>query len=146
MKRLLATSALALLLATPAQAHGFWPGYAAGLATGFFAPYFAPPVVFAPPPVAYYAPGAPTVLVPAPAIPDPAIRFVQHGLNVLIGAGLNEDGIEGPETYQAICAFQAHNGLVVDGIAGTGTLAVIDSQLARLAPPPSPPPAKEPRP
>jgi len=148
---------LALLLAgtiavgsvTPASAHGFgWGGFAAGavvggLLSGAFAPYaysygpyYGAPLVYAPPPVWYYPPGAPTVVVPAPIQPDPVIRHVQYALNMLGYGPLAVDGIEGGSTYQAISGFQANNGLMVDGIAGAATLAVLDHQLALRAPPP----------
>jgi len=147
-KALAAAVVIALVAVTPAKAHAHggwnWGSFAVGAIAGgifapnFYQPYYSPPVVFAPPPVWYYPPGAPTVIVPS-VQPDPVIRHVQYGLNMLGYGPLNVDGIEGPSTYQAISGFQANNGLMVDGIAGGGTLAVLDAQLARRAPPPPPP-------
>jgi hypothetical protein len=147
MKALTLSAALALAAITPAQAHG---GFYFGLNIGL--PWFGAPVyAYPPPPVWYYPPGAPTVVVPTPAIPDPVIRHVQAGLNALGFGPLNVDGIQGPATWNAIAAFQQVNGLAVDGIAGSGTLAVLDHQLGLdrqrpLQASPPPPPAKEPPP
>jgi hypothetical protein len=45
---------------------------------------------------------APTVVVPTPAQPDEGTRWVQSSLNVLMGAGLNVDGISGPDDPTAL--------------------------------------------
>jgi peptidoglycan hydrolase-like protein with peptidoglycan-binding domain len=46
------------------------------------------------------------------------------------------DGIFGPETLRVVRAFQAENGLLVDGRVGRQTLGALDRQ-GRLAPPPA---------
>lgn len=48
------------------------------------------------------------------------VRILQRGLNNF-GFGLNVDGIFGPITNAAVRAFQARQGLGVDGIAGPNT-------------------------
>src|SRR5262249_50515864 len=149
-KALLLAGAIALANVTPAAAHGGWNwgSFAAGAAIGLLAPpvyappYYAyPPLYYGPPapPAWYYPPRAPAPWPPYAAQPAPVIRHVQAGLNAIGFGPLNVDGIEGFETYNAICAFQAGNGLVVDGVAGSGTLAVLDARLAAIAPPPPPP-------
>lgn len=51
------------------------------------------------------------------------------------------DGIFGPETKNAVMAFQAGHPLTVDGIAGKQTITLLDSLLPVSAPkPPTPPP------
>lgn len=52
----------------------------------------------------------------------PEVARLQARLNAL-GEDLIVDGIFGTGTRSAVCAFQAANGLVVDGIAGPVTLA-----------------------
>lgn len=130
---------LGLVSLKPADAHGFWPGFAAGLATGFVAPYVVPPPIWYPPEIYYHQPGG-AVIVPTPLMPDPAIRFAQHALNVLGFGPLNEDGLQGPATWSAVTWFQSVNGLWTDGIVGSGTMAVLQAQLAARIPPPPPPP------
>jgi D-alanyl-D-alanine carboxypeptidase len=49
------------------------------------------------------------------------IRWVQHSLNRIIGAGLVVDGRLGPRTCRAIRHFQRKQGLEVDGIVGRRT-------------------------
>jgi len=46
------------------------------------------------------------------------IIWVQEGLNLVDGAGLVVDGINGPKTQAAILAFQQKHGLTPDGIPG----------------------------
>src|SRR5215475_15654789 len=128
MKKILALgTALAIASATPASAHGFgWGAFAAGAVVGAFArPFYAPPLVYAPPvygygyvpnpPVWYYPPGAPTNWT-GYATPDNQTRWVQASLNVLGYGPLSVDGIVGFETYNAISAFEYSNHLVVDGV------------------------------
>jgi len=161
-------AAIAVGATTPAAAHGGWNwgAFAAGAVVGAFAPrpyyyptpaygaYYGAPVFTYPPAWWHYAPTAPIVVAPEPYYvqPDPVIRHVQYGLNMLGYGPLAVDGIAGPATWNAIAGFQANNGLAVDGIAGTGTLAVLDHQLppppvARAAPPaPAPVDPKSPAP
>lgn len=74
----------------------------------------------------------------ADAAPDEDTRKLQENLNAL-GYDLKADGREGPATTKAIEAFQAANGLKVDGIAGAQTLAKIaanlDAPKANIDPP-----------
>ena len=48
------------------------------------------------------------------------------------GAGLNEDGIQGPATWGAISEFQRVNGLTVDAIAGTATWPCLSTKCGNL--------------
>ncbi|EKQ53161.1 MULTISPECIES: L,D-transpeptidase family protein [unclassified Clostridium] len=49
------------------------------------------------------------------------VRSIQRLLNSLEGYNIQEDGIYGAETYNAITKFQAKNGLKQDGIVGKQT-------------------------
>jgi peptidoglycan hydrolase-like protein with peptidoglycan-binding domain len=49
------------------------------------------------------------------------IRWVQKGLNKILGLRLVEDGILGPKTRSAVRSFQQKQGLLVDGIVGPQT-------------------------
>lgn len=49
------------------------------------------------------------------------VRSIQKVLNYLEGGNIQEDGIYGPETYNAVVKFQAKNGLKQDGIIGKQT-------------------------
>jgi len=49
------------------------------------------------------------------------------------GYDVTQDGIFGSDTAQALRAFQAANGLAVDGIAGPLTMATLESQQQRTA-------------
>lgn len=161
MKKVLAivtAIAIAATATTPANARGWdWGGFAAGAVVGglaatfarpyYYAPYaytYGAPVYTYPPPYWYYAPTAPVTVYPTPypAQPDPVIRQTQDALNRLGYGPLYVDGIAGPATWNAVAGFQANNGLAVDGIVGTATIAVIDAQMRAIAPPP-PPPARE---
>lgn len=59
---------------------------------------------------------------------------VQHALNTLgFQPSLAEDGKLGPKTIANVRAFQAKNGLVVDGNAGPVTKAALSSALTGMA-------------
>lgn len=58
-------------------------------------------------------------------ISNDAIKVLQEELNILIGAGLVVDGIQGVLTTAAVEKFQGIMGLIEDGIAGTKTLGAI---------------------
>lgn len=65
--------------------------------------------------------------------PDHTTRRLQACLNQLIGADLIVDGQWGPKTGEAVRAFQQkHPPLVVDGIIGNKTWAVIDNEMKAL--------------
>ena len=49
------------------------------------------------------------------------IRWVQSGLNKVLGLRLAEDGILGLQTRSAVRSFQANNGLAPDGVVGPQT-------------------------
>lgn len=49
------------------------------------------------------------------------LRWVQAGLNKIMGLRLAVDGISGPKTRSAIRAFQQRQGLAADGIVGPNT-------------------------
>lgn len=64
-------------------------------------------------------------------------REVQRMLNAVDGAGLAEDGQDGPDTQGAVKAFQAKAGLAADGKVGPRTRkALIAAYLQRGAPTP----------
>lgn len=72
-------------------------------------------------------------LSPSP-VPVPLRRYttewIQENLNKLIGSSLKVDGDYGPATRQAVKEFQqAHPPLVVDGLAGVQTVAVMQQEL-----------------
>jgi outer membrane protein OmpA-like peptidoglycan-associated protein len=62
------------------------------------------------------------------------IRWVQQGLNRILGVQLAVDGIAGVQTKSAIRSFQTKQGLVVDGIVGPVTEAALVSAGAGPAP------------
>jgi peptidoglycan hydrolase-like protein with peptidoglycan-binding domain len=66
------------------------------------------------------------------------IRWVQQGLNTVMGLSLAVDGIVGPMTSSAIRSFQKKFSLTVDGIVGPQTEAMLISVTATV-PPQSPP-------
>ncbi len=79
--------------------------------------------------------GAPSEPPPAPA-GAPAFDLsaapgVQGALNAL-GFRLDVDGVDGPETDQAIRSFQRHAGLAVDGRVGPATIAAIQTALREV--------------
>lgn len=51
------------------------------------------------------------------------VRSIQRLLNILEESNIQEDGIYGGETYNAIIQYQAKNGLNQDGIIGKQTVA-----------------------
>lgn len=53
-------------------------------------------------------------------------RVLQHYLNTVTGAGLQEDGIVGQKTIHALKMYQAANNLSVDGICGRMTWASLE--------------------
>lgn len=79
---------------------------------------------------------APAIQLAAAAMTtfDPSVtKWVQRSLNLLIGAGLDVDGIYGPATKAAIVKFQEQTlGLKADGWAGQLTQAAIGAALAKL--------------
>ncbi len=68
------------------------------------------------------------------------IRWVQQGLNRILGLRLAVDGIAGVQTKSAIRSFQTRQGLVVDGIVGPVTEASLVAAGAGPAPGNSAPP------
>jgi len=61
------------------------------------------------------------------------IRFVQHALNAVIRAGLDEDGVSGTKTDDAIEEFQRQFGLDPDGVVGRNTMKRLRGELAKRA-------------
>lgn len=57
-------------------------------------------------------------------------KQVQEQLNRIMNAGLEEDGVQGVNTTQAITEFQKIEGLSTDGIAGTNTKAALNEILS----------------
>ena len=51
------------------------------------------------------------------------VRWAQHALNDLIGAGLTVDGISGRKTRSAIRRFQRQARITADGVVGSQTEA-----------------------
>jgi len=59
------------------------------------------------------------------------VRSIQRLLNSLEGCSIQEDGLYGAETYNAVIKYQSKNGLIQDGIVGIQTatkLCSIDSK------------------
>ena len=98
----------------------------------YYPPYAVPPAAYIPP---TFAP---------PPLPPPSADTarIQHMLNELTGAGIEEDGVYGPATADAVSSFQAANGLAVNGVVGGATWAVLqqqmDAQMSHVAPVPPP--------
>lgn len=63
-----------------------------------------------------------------------SIEAIQKGLNAAVDAGLEIDGMFGPETAKATKAFQSMTGLTADGIVGTDTLPVLIDYLKNMSP------------
>jgi outer membrane protein OmpA-like peptidoglycan-associated protein len=63
------------------------------------------------------------------------VRWVQSGLNRILGATLAVDGVIGPQTRSAIRTFQQRQNLSVDGIVGPQTERALVS--AGAGPPPT---------
>ena len=62
------------------------------------------------------------------------IRWVQQGLNRILGLQLAVDGIAGDKTRKAIISFQTKRGLVADGVVGPKTEAALVAAGAGAAP------------
>ena len=58
-----------------------------------------------------------------------AVKELQSDLNQLIGAGLRVDGIFGPNTTEAVKAFQQRRRITVDGIVGPETKEALRKAL-----------------
>lgn len=58
-----------------------------------------------------------------------AVRHIQQDLNVLMDAGLSEDGIYGPNTAEAVRALQESAGITIDGAVGPETQSVLKRRL-----------------
>lgn len=58
------------------------------------------------------------------------VKWLQDGLNKVQGSGLVVDGRLGPKTASAVWRFQTAQGLKIDGIAGSQTLAALKAALA----------------
>jgi peptidoglycan hydrolase-like protein with peptidoglycan-binding domain len=95
-------------------------------------------------------PTPPTPPTPPPSSSHPLLRTGSTGSEVrylqesLIKLGYNPgsvDGIFGPQTEQAVRAFQSNKGLAVDGIVGNNTWAAIENALGNPPTPPTPPPS-----
>ncbi len=68
-------------------------------------------------------------VVQAKPVVDKSLQQVQHNLNRIMNFGLDEDGINGPKTIEAVTKFQSIMGLQVDGIAGDRTKTAINQIL-----------------
>jgi hypothetical protein len=64
-----------------------------------------------------------------------SVAWIQEKMNTLTGSQLDIDNIMGAFTIRAIENFQIAHNLVVDGIVGPKTLAMIKDQLARAPAP-----------
>lgn len=53
----------------------------------------------------------------------PRVQEIQHMLNVVINAGINEDGLYGKLTATAVTCYQQQRRLEVDGVVGRETLS-----------------------
>ena len=68
---------------------------------------------------------------PAHYIDDPDVRVLQSNLNKL-GYPLTVDGIYGDAVTKAVAAYQKHNKLTVDGVAGRVTTAAINNSASKV--------------
>ena len=57
------------------------------------------------------------------------VKSIQRLLNYLEGCNIKEDGLFGPETYNAIIKYQGKNGLKADGIVGIQTATKLCSSI-----------------
>jgi outer membrane protein OmpA-like peptidoglycan-associated protein len=64
------------------------------------------------------------------------VRWIQDGLNRVLGLQLTVDGVAGPATRSAIRTFQQRQGLAADGIVGPATEAALKAALAGGGPKP----------
>lgn len=93
-----------------------------------------------------YKPGGPEPLPTGAGVghaPSESLRHAQQMLNqqgyhTTDGKPLGEDGRMGPQTKQAIEAFQRDHGLKADGIVGKNTLHELEKAQAPHAPNPAP--------
>lgn len=80
---------------------------------------------------ARYADGAPAETAGPPVLREgsrgDAVRDLQAKLTHA-GYVVGQDGIFGDETLRAVCAFQAAQGVTVDGIAGPATIAALERE------------------
>lgn len=53
----------------------------------------------------------------------PRVQELQHMLNVVINAGINEDGFYGKQTATAVTCYQTQRRLEIDGVVGRETLS-----------------------
>jgi peptidoglycan hydrolase-like protein with peptidoglycan-binding domain len=79
----------------------------------------------------------------APEAPPPEqgteyMRWVQNGLNQILGRQLPVNGIAGPETRAAIREFQRSQGLPVSGMVGPKTEQALTAALSEKQPQPGP--------
>jgi peptidoglycan hydrolase-like protein with peptidoglycan-binding domain len=70
-----------------------------------------------------------------------AVQQIQEDLNQILGAGLDVDGIYGPNTADAVRALQREAGVTVDGAVGPETQTVFKNRLAGMVVGPSNPKA-----
>jgi hypothetical protein len=89
--------------------------------------------------VGRWASGQPNAVNPLLYIADPSVLAVQKLLNKL-GAKLKLDGLDGPNTENAIKAFQKKYNLTVDGNAGPITLALLKKEADKPVVKPKPKP------
>jgi len=65
-----------------------------------------------------------------PPAEGPAVRDIQEDLNVLLDArSLDEDGIYGPNTAEAVRVLQESAGITIDGAVGPETKSVLKRRL-----------------
>ncbi len=62
-----------------------------------------------------------------------AVKYLQHLLNVLNNAAIEEDGVIGPASEKAIRAYQASRNLQIDGMVGPESKAKLLSEAYALA-------------
>lgn len=79
-----------------------------------------------------FRPGDRLLYLRQPMLRGDDVQDLQHRLNALGFDAGREDGILGPETEDAIRAFQRNAGLAPDGVCGPGTRAALE-RLGTLA-------------